>query len=213
MKTIIISDTHWGCRNNSLIFLELMKFYYVNIFFPYLKENGIDQIIHAGDIVDNRSSANYRMLAYMNDYFFDLLKEYDITMHYIPGNHDIFYRNDITLNAIEELYSEHPKVKIYSKPTDIQIGNASILMLPWIAQNNYDECMKAIEDSESEYCIGHLEIAGAKHYLNDSNEYRLIKKCKEVVSKYNLDENLIIDNNSLYEFISLIEDRIKTLDI
>lgn len=185
-KIIHLADTHWGVRNNSLVFLELMRWYYDNVLFQYIVDNGITDIIHGGDLVENRSAANYRMLRYMKESFFDKLTEHGVTLHIIPGNHDIFYRNDIAINAVQELYPNHPNVRLYTTPTDVTIGGVSYLMLPWISPTNYDECMKGIEDSKSDYCVGHLEIAGAKMFRKSTAEHglshELFKKFKKVYS-------------------------------
>ena len=41
MKIALITDTHFGARNDSLIFSDYMRDFYTNQFFPYLKENNI----------------------------------------------------------------------------------------------------------------------------------------------------------------------------
>jgi DNA repair exonuclease SbcCD nuclease subunit len=167
----MITDTHWGVRNNSTVFLDMMSRYYDEVLFPALKRDNITILIHGGDIVDNRSAANYRMLRHMKESFFDNLVKYGIDLHIIPGNHDIFFRNDVYINAIRELYDGHPNVNVYDKPSESVFDGSSFLMLPWISPNNYDDCMKAIEDSTADYCVGHLEIAGAKMYKNSTSEH------------------------------------------
>ena len=52
MKIALITDTHWGVRNDSSTFIEYYRKFYNETFFPYLKENDISTIIHLGDIVD-----------------------------------------------------------------------------------------------------------------------------------------------------------------
>ena len=41
MKIALITDTHFGARNDSQIFSDYMRDFYTNQFFPYLKENNI----------------------------------------------------------------------------------------------------------------------------------------------------------------------------
>ena len=54
MKIAIFGDSHFGCRKNSAYFMRQQKDFYDHKFFPYLKKNGIDTIIHLGDFFDNR---------------------------------------------------------------------------------------------------------------------------------------------------------------
>ena len=46
MKIAILNDTHCGVRNSSDIFLNYQERFYSEVFFPYLLENDIKQIIH-----------------------------------------------------------------------------------------------------------------------------------------------------------------------
>ena len=41
MKIALITDTHWGVRNDNIAFLENTKTFLDNIFFPYLDEHSI----------------------------------------------------------------------------------------------------------------------------------------------------------------------------
>ena len=54
MKIAILNDTHFGARNDSLIFDDYFHKFYDEVFFPYLKEHNIKTLIHLGDIVDRR---------------------------------------------------------------------------------------------------------------------------------------------------------------
>ena len=54
MKVAIITDTHFGARNDNLNFNEYFFKFYDNLFFPTLKERGITTCIHMGDVVDRR---------------------------------------------------------------------------------------------------------------------------------------------------------------
>ena len=62
MKIALITDTHFGARNDSLIFTDFFRKFYENIFFPTLKERGIKSVIHLGDVGDRRKFINYKTL-------------------------------------------------------------------------------------------------------------------------------------------------------
>ena len=52
MKVAIITDQHFGCRKNSKLFHDYFLKFYNDIFFPYLEENGITEVIDMGDTLD-----------------------------------------------------------------------------------------------------------------------------------------------------------------
>ena len=60
MKIAILNDTHCGCRNSSDIFMQYQERFYGEVFFPYLLENDITQILHLGDYYDNRKTVNLK---------------------------------------------------------------------------------------------------------------------------------------------------------
>jgi len=62
MKLAILSDTHCGIRNSSDIFMEYQERFYEEVFFPYMLENDIKQILHLGDYYDNRKTVNFKAL-------------------------------------------------------------------------------------------------------------------------------------------------------
>ena len=61
MKLAIITDTHFGARNDSQVFMDYFAKFYKDIFFPTLEEREITTIVHMGDIVDRRKFINYKI--------------------------------------------------------------------------------------------------------------------------------------------------------
>ena len=59
MKVAIITDTHFGARNDSLTFLDFFDKFYANIFFPKLEEEGITTVLMLGDTFDRRKYTNH----------------------------------------------------------------------------------------------------------------------------------------------------------
>ena len=73
MITAIITDTHFGARNDSTAFSSYFAKFYTDIFFPYLKKHNIKHLIHMGDVFDRRKFVNYKTLYDARQYFFDPL--------------------------------------------------------------------------------------------------------------------------------------------
>ena len=75
MKYALITDTHFGARNDSLIFANFFRRFYEKVFFPTLVERKVDGVIHLGDIVDRRKFINYKTLNTMREIFLGPLNE------------------------------------------------------------------------------------------------------------------------------------------
>ena len=62
MKICILGDTHFGMRNDSLVFLDYCEKFYDEVFFPYLEKNNIKKILQLGDFWDRRKYINFNTL-------------------------------------------------------------------------------------------------------------------------------------------------------
>jgi len=83
MKIALIADTHFGCRKNSVYFMEQQRIFYEEKFFPYLKDNDITTIIHLGDFFDNRKTVNFETLRHAKDCFINPITKDGFTLHMI----------------------------------------------------------------------------------------------------------------------------------
>jgi predicted phosphodiesterase len=84
MKIAILNDTHAGVRNSSDIFVDYHRRFFEEVFFPYLNEHNIKQILHLGDYYDHRKFVNFKALNENRKHFLEMLKLYGITMDIIP---------------------------------------------------------------------------------------------------------------------------------
>ena len=160
-KIAIISDTHYGVKSDSQIFLDYFTQFYENVFFPKIDELGIKTIIHMGDIVDRRKFINYITLNCMNRTFFDPIRERNIALHVMVGNHDIPYRHSNKLNALGVLRPHDTRTKLYADPTNVVIEGCSMTFIPWINRENISDVEETIAKSSAKIALGHLEIQGA----------------------------------------------------
>ena len=162
MKILFVGDLHFGVRNDSDFFIQIQKEYFRDFFFPYVKKNKIKHIIFLGDVFDKRRYVNYKTLKHIRKNFVSGLLEMDVTCHFIVGNHDTFFKNTLSLNAYGEIFPRPMPVNffVYYEPKEIKIGKTSLLMCPWINNENEKEINEAIEYSSSDLCIGHFEING-----------------------------------------------------
>ena len=173
MKIALITDTHWGVRNDSLIMHNQMKRFLDDIFFPSLIENNIDTVVHLGDLVDRRKYINYLTAKRLRDDFLNPIWEKGITMHIIAGNHDTFYKNTNEVNSLKELVSgKYDNVHIWDQlPINWNFGGTNILLLPWICDENRDATFEAIKNSKSPIVMGHLELNGYEMYRGHISDH------------------------------------------
>lgn len=161
MKIAFLNDTHCGIRNSSSIFLDNAELFYSDVFFPYLIENDIKQIVHLGDYFDNRKFINFQSLNRNRKMFLEKLREYGIKMDIILGNHDTYYKNTNDLNSLKELLGHYmDEVNIIHEPTTMNYDGLEIGLVPWINPENEADSIKFIEETPARYLGGHFEIVG-----------------------------------------------------
>ena len=160
MKVALVTDTHWGARNDSKVFAKYFSKFWKETFFPYIDKHNIDHIIHLGDIVDRRKYINYVTADNLKTDFINPLKQRKIKFWCIIGNHDIYYRNSLEINALDQLYGVDKNINLISKPKEITIDGCKLLLMPWICQNNWNDSWEAIKKSKSQIMMGHLELNG-----------------------------------------------------
>jgi len=160
----LITDTHWGCRGDSPIFADFIAKFYKEVFFPYLEEHGIENIIHLGDIVDRRKFINFVTAKRLNEDFIEPIYKNKITLQAIIGNHDTYFKNTNAVNSMDVLYREGTHFRYHSSPYEVTIDGCKILLMPWICDDNYEESMRKIEQTTAQVLFGHLEISGFEMY-------------------------------------------------
>lgn len=161
MKIAVLNDTHCGIRNSSDIFLNYQDKFYKEIFFPYLKENGITQILHLGDYYDHRKYVNFKALNQNRKTFLEYMRDNGITMDIIPGNHDVYYKNTNELCSLKELLGHFTSnVNIIMKPKVMDYDGLKIALVPWINNENYSDTMKFLQNCDAPWVGAHLELTG-----------------------------------------------------
>ena len=184
MKIALITDQHFGGKQDSQSFLNYIEHFYTKQFFPYLLENNIKTVVDLGDTFDRRKYVNFHTLHQVKQFYFDNLNKCSITLCSIVGNHSTYYRNTNSINSSELLYGHYENISTYPSPTTITLDGVNIDLIPWINSENYDETIEFIKNSKSQIAFGHLEIDGFamyKGYVADSGLSRKIFNRYEVV--------------------------------
>lgn len=171
MKICILGDTHFGARNDSVQFHDLFAKFYSETLIPTLQERGVSTIIQLGDLFERRKYINFNSLHLCKKYFFDPLQERNIQLHTLIGNHDIFWRESLSINSQSLILGEYDNIHIYDHPKQIGLWGIPMDIIPWICEENRDEVLSFINSSKSRICLGHFEISGFSMYRDmDSND-------------------------------------------
>jgi hypothetical protein len=84
-----------------------------------------------------------------------------MTMDIIPGNHDTYYKNTNELNSLKECLGHYMnEVNIVMEPKVMKYGSLNVGLVPWICNDNYEQCMNFIRDCKADWIGAHLELKG-----------------------------------------------------
>lgn len=203
MKTLFITDTHLGCRQGSRIFREYFRWWYKDILFKYIKENNIDMVIHLGDFFDNRNHVTVDDIQYVLNEFIPQFDELKVPMYIVMGNHDVAYRNTNDTTSLS-LFNHSKNIEVVDDVKEIDLGNLSYCIVPWVNSENYNESVKFISEKANNdtILIGHFEIKQMKMYAKGAVcehgfEPSLFKDFRKVLSGH-------FHHNSTYQNIEYI---------
>jgi len=159
MKIALITDSHAGVRNDSIAFHDYMKRFYNNVFYKYLDDNDIKNVVHCGDIIDRRKYININTAYRLRKDLIEPALERGIDWHQIIGNHDTYHKNTNEVSSFIELFNRYP-INIYNRSTEVIFDNTKILFIPWICDDNRDHSLNLIRNTDAQIAFGHLEIQG-----------------------------------------------------
>ena len=146
-KALVFTDIHFGLKSNSQQHNQDCEDF-VDWAIKTAKEQGCETGFFLGDWHHHRSSINLQTLNYslrslekLNDAFENL--------YFIPGNHDLYYRDKRDIHGIE--WAKHlPNITIVNdwfKKDDVAI-------VPWLVGNDYKKLTKI----KAKYMFGHFEL-------------------------------------------------------
>ena len=169
MKIALLTDTHFGHKNDNLQFHNAFVKFYDEVFFPTLREKNISTIVHLGDLFDRRKYINFHILYRTRKDFMEQLVNGGYEVHFIVGNHDTYFRDTNEVNSIRELvYDRFPgpgaaslgRFHIYEEPQEVTFDKLRVLIIPWLNPTNMGPGLEMVANSKAQVLMGHLEIAG-----------------------------------------------------
>lgn len=170
-KIAIFSDFHLGIKQDSSIWHKIALDWSV-WFANNLNKNNIKDIVFLGDFFHMRNAISANTL-HIASQILDNLK--DFNLHFILGNHDLYYANEPTVSPVN-LFQNRNNIKVYQKPEIVQFGNKKTLMCGW----GYDP-----NQYKADILFTHAEISLFRYNLEVScceNGY----KPSELLSNYDI---------------------------
>ena len=171
MKIALLTDTHFGARNDNVNFNEYFYDFYEGVFFPYLQQNNIKHCIHLGDLMDRRKFVSYRILKDFRERFIQPFNYLKINLHILVGNHDIYFRNTNDVNSLQELLGErHDNIHLYPEAQEVDFDGFPILMMPWINPQNEIYSFGMMDETKADTMMSHLEVVGFEMHGGHTSE-------------------------------------------
>jgi hypothetical protein len=129
-----------------------------------------------GDLYDRRKYINFTTAKACREAFIHQLEVRFIETTILLGNHDIYYKDTLKVNALNELVRGYNHIEIIDKPTLLMFDDTSIQMIPWICESNKEEIYDAIKTTKAEILMGHLEIDGFQMFKGIVSDHGLDRK-------------------------------------
>jgi len=146
-KAAVCTDIHFGLKSNSQTHNDdCLNF--IKWFTQKAKEEGCETAFFLGDWHNNRASINIVTLNYSLRALEHLNDNFD-RVYFIPGNHDLYYRDKRDVQSVE--WARHlPNVVICND----WLHSGDVIVAPWLVGDDY----KRIPKLSAKYMFGHFEL-------------------------------------------------------
>jgi DNA repair exonuclease SbcCD nuclease subunit len=185
-RVFFLGDTHFGVRNSSNEWIDIMRDYFYDWFIPTVKKNYQpgDILIHLGDVYDSRQSINIKVLNLGVGIFESLSEIFKDGIYVIAGNHDLWGQKSNEINSLKSL-KWIPNVNILEEPETLILGKKKFLMMPWRKDHAAEEELLDSVDPHDYLCC-HADIRGLKFNryvtVEEGADSKKFKKFKTVYS-------------------------------
>lgn len=158
-KLAFLTDMHFHARNSQYFQDKLFKFL-ENIFFPYIEEHDIKDLLILGDTWDKRKHIDFNILHDVYERFFNRLQRLQVAVKIIYGNHDVYFKNTNKVNSIDLLLSHYDNVEIVDTRRIIDYNGYKVGMISWINPSILQESIEWLKNVSVDLLCGHFEING-----------------------------------------------------
>ena len=146
-RALLFTDIHFGLKSNSLQHNQDCSDF-VDWAIQLAKDKGCETGFFLGDWHHHRASLNLQTLNFSLRCLEKLSRSFD-RFYFIPGNHDLYYRDKRDIHGVE--WARHiPNIEIINdwfKADDVIIA-------PWLVGDDY----KRVPKLQARYVFGHFEL-------------------------------------------------------
>ena len=168
---IIFNDVHLKTGNEDEVYESTKHMV------KYAVDNGVENLIFAGDLFDSRTQQRLKVLQTF-DKMLELFNTNGLTLYLFPGNHDkTLYTS---ADSFLDVYKHHPSVKFNRELKNIVLEGVSIDLLPFFST---ELLVPMIENAKGgDILISHFGMDGSNHLGHVSKNTSITKK---LLSKWN----------------------------
>ena len=146
-KALLFTDIHFGLKSNSLVHNQDCEAF-VEWAIKLAKEQGCETGFFLGDWHHHRASLNLQTLNFSLRSLERLSKAFD-KFYFIPGNHDLYYRDKRDIHGAE--WARHiPNIEIIND----WFEDSGVVIAPWLVGDDH----KRIPKLKAQYVFGHFEL-------------------------------------------------------
>mgnify|MGYP001248730975 CR=1 FL=1 len=132
MNTIIISDLHFGFKNNSISWFDNQNIFFEKQFIPYLqtleKEN--TTLVVTGDIFDNRQII-HQLIRYKVEKLFIEFAKHVKKIYIVSGNHDIYTSDSNEICSLDKFQFLANNIEVFIDSNVTIDKEYGYCFLPW----------------------------------------------------------------------------------
>ena len=146
-KVAVCTDLHFGLKSNSLIHNQDCSDF-IDWFIATAKENGCETGMFLGDWSHQRAAINMQTLQYSLRSLEKLSAAFE-RFYFIPGNHDLYYRDRRDIYSTE--WAKHiPNIVIVND----WFKEGDVIIAPWLVGDDH----KQLSKMTAKYMFGHFEL-------------------------------------------------------
>ena len=146
-KTAVCTDIHFGLKSNSLVHNQDCSDF-IDWFIATAKEQGCETGMFLGDWHHHRAAINLQTLHFSLKSLQKLSAAFE-NFYFIPGNHDLYYRDKRDIHGAE--WAQHlPNIHVIND----WFEQGNVVIAPWLVGDDH----KRIQKLNAKYMFGHFEL-------------------------------------------------------
>jgi DNA repair exonuclease SbcCD nuclease subunit len=146
-KTAVCTDIHFGLKSNSLVHNQDCSDF-IDWFIATAKEHGCETGMFLGDWHHHRAAINLQTLHFSLKSLQKLSAAFE-NFYFIPGNHDLYYRDKRDIHGAE--WAQHlPNIHVIND----WFEKDGVVIAPWLVGDDH----KRIQKLNAKYMFGHFEL-------------------------------------------------------